>query len=71
MNLNQDPNHIQHLLSLPKRLGELAANLAPKHQHPAQPKSPLSAILEHLNTPRSPREKAMDSLKSHEFIMND
>jgi hypothetical protein len=71
MNPTQDPNHIQHLLSLPKRLGEMAANLASKHQHPPHPKSPLSAILEHLNTPRTESEHAMDKMKSHEFIMND
>ena len=71
MNPTNDPNRIRELVQLPKRLGELAASIAPKHFRSAQPKSPISAVLEHVNTPRTAAEKARDTLKSHEFIMGD
>jgi len=68
MNPTQDPNTIPHLLSLPKRLGELATTM-PATQ-PVEIGSRLGAIVAHLRQMRIRNEEARDTLNRNLLVKN-
>jgi hypothetical protein len=71
MNPTQDPNTIPHLLSLPKRLGELAADMPATQPRAVEVGSRLGAIVAHLRQMRIRSEEARDGLNRNLLVKND
>lgn len=67
----QDPTTIQHFLSLPKRLGELAGDLPATQPRAVQTGSRLGAIVAQLRQMRIRSEEARATLNRNLFVKND
>ena len=70
MNPTQDPTTVQHFLSLPKRLGELAGNLPATQARSVDVGSRLGAIAAHLRQKRIRSDEARDSLNRELLVKN-
>jgi hypothetical protein len=70
MNPTQDPTTIQHFLSLPKRLGELAAIQPATQPRAVDVGSRLGAIVAHLKGKRVRSEEARDTLNRNLLVKN-
>jgi hypothetical protein len=70
MNPTLDPNTIQHLLSLPKRLGELAGNLPATQPRSVEVGSRLGAIVGPLKQKQIRSEEARDKLNRNLLVKN-
>jgi hypothetical protein len=70
MNPAEDPATVQHFLSLPKQLGELAGNLPATQPQSMEVGSRLGAILGHLKQKRIGSEEARDTLNRNMLVKN-
>ena len=70
MDATQDPNTIQHFLSLPKRLGELAAIQPATQPRSVEVGSRLGAIVARLKQRQLEGEEARDRLNLNLLVKN-